>query len=335
MSKNFEEEYRQLMTDEVPDLWDRIEANLTEKSLAADEHLPEGTPSFVELSEKSEIVSDGQLSETASSVSIVRGRRNNKADRFASRKALQLTLTAAGIVLLILASGSAIRGRSKAENTSQDAMYASDVASEMEEMEIADAAAEDEELNGYSMTEEADMEMASAETAVQAEESADAAADSIAYEESAEETADSIAFDEDMMESDPWYSDEMKGVRKADGSSQMNSGQVVESDGNDAANVSNEAKGNTNGTDTMTGIYHHLTIEITEIENTGEEIIYYATVLGSKEGEFDEGSEVSFCIGDSLIETEPEYGRTYTVVLEDTTPELSNLHPYILREIVE
>ena len=35
MSKNFEEEYKKLALDEVPDLWDRIEAGLSEKSAPA------------------------------------------------------------------------------------------------------------------------------------------------------------------------------------------------------------------------------------------------------------------------------------------------------------
>ena len=35
MSKNFEEEYKKLALDEVPDLWDRIEAGLSEKTAPA------------------------------------------------------------------------------------------------------------------------------------------------------------------------------------------------------------------------------------------------------------------------------------------------------------
>ena len=37
MSKNLEEEYKKLALDEAPDLWDRIEAGLSEKSTSEED----------------------------------------------------------------------------------------------------------------------------------------------------------------------------------------------------------------------------------------------------------------------------------------------------------
>ncbi|MBR1693393.1 MAG: hypothetical protein IJ711_11565 [Lachnospiraceae bacterium] len=300
MSKSFEEEYRQLMTDEAPDLWDRIEANLPEKTA-----VPAEIPS------------------------IERSR-----DKAVRNRSLQKTAIAAGISLLVLAGGAAAFGIGSGRGKNNSMMDASDVAMVPDEAwddaayvaesdEGADAMESDDVA--YEMAEDVLADEAASDTVTGAEENADAAQES----SSEMKAQDSVAANRNETS---------KGAAQSSGNLSDSEKAMTDAATADAAkgaeDAADDTPAQTNGASVLTaeGVLYHLTLRITGRENTGEEIIYYGEVILAQEQAVSEGSTVSFCISDDAF-AEPEDGQIYAVTLEDSTPGLSEEHPYILREI--
>lgn len=78
MSKDFEKEYRELAQSEIPDLWNRIEAGLTEKSA------PEKEAAAEEVIERETIENEETEKETAQKEGLKR-KRNNRIYRYLKR----------------------------------------------------------------------------------------------------------------------------------------------------------------------------------------------------------------------------------------------------------
>lgn len=270
MSKNFEDEYRQLMTEDTPDLWDRIEAGLKDKTVTASTE-----------------------SKRMRQISDIESHRVN-------RKAMRNTLAAAAIVVVILIGGAAIRGRSKFE-TNSASTTASDVAPQAEEWDGAmDSAVPEEAYSEEAYSEEAYLETEEVSDAYEQAESA--------REENGSQNA----------------------------SQEVNYGyeNPAESAEYDSADEYKSAAGS-EMTEEMQQLSYHLTMQITEIENTGEEILYYATVLHADEDAIEVGGTVCFYTEADASEDLPEYGCVYEAVIADMSPELSSYHPYLLLEMIK
>lgn len=291
MSRNFENEYKSFMADEVPDLWSRIEGNLKEK----------------------EIVSV----QTKTEMKMSKKERNKKVTSIYIKK----YAVAACLCLVILVGGSI-------------AVYRSNVQRLNDSSDIMDMASSDEA-----------MDFAATGDAMPMEENAMA-------EVGMEETTMPEA---DMAESETLLDEEAEGsmsnhgttnavgnvVRVEQGNEQMDSQEnmddvVSEQDGVDHR-YELEAKSSEKSTEEISdskNMNYQAIVMITSIENTGEEILYYAQVLPSPYSVFKPGTNLVLCIGDQVV-IEPEVGMNYKVAVEQLseTQTIENEMIYMIKGI--
>lgn len=270
MSKKLDDEYKKFITEEVPDLWERIEASLPEKN-----------------------VETATASETEK-VTPIWNKRNFK-----------MFITAAACLCVLVISGGVfhLAGSSSENEMAADYMAEDAVAEGTAEAE-EEAPAEEAVMN--EVTEEAAEEAADIETGV------------------AEETQKAGT---EILNAD----------RELASKEQFETGTREEAAMQDSVTMSGEAEKSESEAETaesLNGMFFDVVVMVDSIENTGEEEIYYATVISTENQLKEVDGKILFCIGDNEI-LAFEVGKTYSLQLEDVEPRSSTVHPYIVTEVYE
>lgn len=146
MSKNFEEEYKALANNDLPDLWDRIEAGLSSKTIISQSSEVQGTIEETEAEEvKTEEVKAKEVKKDETEAEV-----NNQEKQSGSRKVIFLakykSVLAAAICVIVILPAVLVLGKintGKSFSTTEAADEASDAAAPMMEVaeETTDAAA--------------------------------------------------------------------------------------------------------------------------------------------------------------------------------------------------
>ena len=76
--------------------------------------------------------------------------------------------------------------------------------------------------------------------------------------------------------------------------------------------------------------YQNVIVTIVSVENTGEEKIFKATVVSDASKNFEVGRELLLTI-DTTVVSEFVVGKNYQISMEDASPELSDVHPFLVK----
>ena len=293
MSRNFENEYRNFMADEVPDLWSRIEGNLKEKEPVAGYITKEVATNQKEKRKKQEFTNE----------------RNKKVTSIYVKK----YAVAACLCVVILVGGGIAVYKSNVQrfnDTSRvidlgvtkeamDCEMSEDVApmeeSDMAEPEMETPEKEEAGLNDAEMDESA---MVESETVF----------DEVYDESSLNEQLNQIIANRDDVEQNKEQMDSTETTEKEEleNDTSLNYKYEVESE---TMEETSEEFSESNKTNVQA------VVKIISIEDTGEETLYYVQVLPSVYSVFEPGTELVLCSGDMDI-SEPEMGVAYDVELE-------------------
>ena len=282
MSRNFEDEYKNMMADEVPDLWSRIEGNLKEKNGVSENSKPEQQMPETQIPELTKVSKEKEKKLTKIYIK-----------KYAVAACLCLVIVVGGAITIF--KGNA--GKS------------SDATAEMEMTnEIA--------CDSVEMTEDA------AETTESAVDQAGMETDDAAEEAVKESVKESVAEDALRAPQSNLNANKSEGAdtTHADSASGDQTAEEPAESGAQALECEN--------------INYQAVVRITSVENTGEEILYYAEVLPSVYSVFEPESVLIFCIGDMEI-TEPEIGKSYKISVDESLKEESSQNVYMLKGIQE
>lgn len=268
MSKKFDDEYKKFISDEVPDLWERIEASLPEKDV-----------------EK---------------VTPIRSRRNFK-----------MLITAAACLCVLMISGGVYRLADLGSKSNMTADYMAE-----------DCASAEEAVTEGTATEEAADET-STEEAVQNEVTEEAVEKMAAIEAEAEEETQKSG-------AGIWNANRETASKEPFENGMQEEATMQDSVAMDGEAEKSESKAGT--AESLEGLFYDVAVMVDAIENTGEEEIYYATVISTENQLKEVDGKIMFCISESEIPA-LEVGKTYTLQLEDVEPQNSTAHPYVVTEV--
>lgn len=284
MSKNFEEEYKALANEELPDLWNRIEAGLTPKTTALAEEA--NTEQSIEHT-------DEQIKEKTKKGKVI-------SFLYRYRTVAAAALCAVAIIPAVIVIGFGRAGRSKMWESANGAapmeLYNSAAQAADEEAEVTEEAAEEEmefsasETAGFAgdeIVEGGAGNMAQAEACDVAEEAtADSSADAGAYDR-ADAAAVDDAEDSEMAESAT--------AMMTDAEKKMQDKEMQELSGDRAEFAKEESR----ESERSIRIYEDIVLKVTEITeetvSTDKNIFYgmKVRIVQDPTGELAEGTEIT------------------------------------------
>jgi len=291
MSKDFEQAYRELAESEIPDLWDRIEAGLENRST------PEGETREALSEKEAGIASD--ISETPRKAVPAEGKKGQRRSRIIFKRysgiaaaiVCAAVILPAALVLFRIGNGRLKYNSSGAGDTTEGIDMAA--APQSGEMEAAAAEEESREEPVEEAFEEDTGEMDAGGMAGALDEPAkDGGGDALRPDEAQggarDNTSDSVqnsaadsamvtAEEEKEIEDSSRQMDEMAASRKEDknagtGSPQQTSGGTMESAKIESASGETGAEGDgmSSGEYTAGTVFEHVVIEVTELQNDFE-----------------------------------------------------------------
>lgn len=270
MSKNLEEAYKEYAQTQIPDLWDRIEAELPEKKVVKNVN------------------------------------RINKKEKIL-RKRVWATAAAAACLCLVFA-GSGIyhligsKGEDQLTAIDKNAGVAAD------EALLDDAMAELIEMEKSAATDTATTDAATSieeQESAQTEEMREQTVEESMTEDAASAREESLQMEDatnDFTESNDTTLDKEAG--KAE----------------ETAALESESKS------------YDVVVTISDMENTGEEMLYYAVIVSADKRPVEVDGKVTFCISED--EVGPfEIGKTYSLRLTEREMQGTEIQPYLVTEV--
>ncbi|MDO4303265.1 MAG: hypothetical protein Q4D94_05065 [Bacillota bacterium] len=267
MSKNFEQEYKALAENDLPDLWDRIEAGLSSKTITS------------KSSEAKESIGETGAEEIQE---VITGKKSqadhNRAIFYFSK---YKTVVAAAICVIVILPAFLVLGKintSKSYSTAEAADEASDAAAPM--MEAADTAAIAETAEEAAYAEEAPEEGMTAEGGMEAEERMVA---------------------EESMAADEAYDDSMSDMLASEdnGTAGSAAGGITEDLKEEAQKQQADASSAKKSSEI---IYQNVTVKV--LEATGDEVVTQkdwfcgmkVEVVSDPAGELEQGTELTLWV---------------------------------------
>ena len=203
---------------------------------------------------------------------------------------------AACLCLVILAGGVVAVYKGKVPSRKIEMMAIDHATENASDWDLAEDAAPMEEVMDGAEMKEAEME----ETEMMESETL---SDELSEKSSFDNVANQMVVREERVESNKNQTNGLETTE--DATSELNDN--VQLDVEETEQVSEDAS------ESLAGSVQAV-VKITSIENTGEEILYYAQVLPSVYSEVEPGTEIVFCMGD-LVVSEPKMGWDYKVCI--------------------
>jgi len=273
MSKNFEQEYKALAENDLPDLWNRIEAGLSSKTITS------------KSSEAKESIGETEAEEIQEVITGKKSQADHNRTIFYFSK--YKTVVAAAICVIVILPAFLVLGKintSKSYSTAEAADEASDAAAPM--MEAADTAAIAETAEEAAYAEEAPEEGMTAEEGMEAEER-------MAAEEGMEV--------EERMAADEAYDDSMSDMLASEdnGTAESAAGGITEDLKEEAQKQQADAS---SAKKTSEIIYQNVTVKV--LEATGDEVVTQkdwfcgmkVEVVSDPAGELEQGTELTLWV---------------------------------------